>query len=116
MAVTHQTKTVNSAKNEGKKPPMRWMELPVVRYPVMVMPDGQKHVLWDGIGTKEAAKLMGLAQRTVQTMCDEGAWKEIAEFRRTFSIGGRGQYLIKREAIMELLSQRKQRSDRKLRP
>jgi excisionase family DNA binding protein len=56
-------------------------------------------LLWEGIGTREAAKLLGCSMRHVQAMCDEGRLAELQDWRKTCTLGGRGNYRIRREAI-----------------
>lgn len=85
-------------------------KVPLVSFWVReVRPDGS-HVLRPGriieaddeIGTAEASRILGVAQRTVQFYCDRGVLVEGREWRKNPSIEGRGQYRIKRDAVLRL--------------
>jgi hypothetical protein len=55
------------------------------------------------IGTREAAKLLGCSQRTVQQKCDEGVLKEGVEWRKLRSrCQESSHYRIKLEAVLRL--------------
>jgi len=61
---------------------------------------GQIFTLHAEIGTAEAAQVLGCHQITVAKMCESGKLREGADWRRLSA--GRGPYLIRREAILEM--------------
>ena len=80
---------------------------PVVHVPVLMVPQGNGEFLvksgkpvvaTDEVGTREFAKLTGLSQRHVVTLCDEGRLK----CRRKSSLK-KSEYLIPREEAARLL-------------
>jgi hypothetical protein len=68
----------------------------------ILMRPGRPIVEEDEIGTREAAKILGLSQRRVQAMCDEGLLTEGKDWRRPASIKGAAWYRIKRTAVLRL--------------
>ena len=95
-------------KSDGAAPaafmgPTRWMQIPLGNRGVIVEPDGTKIVLEHEVGTAEAARMLGCAQRTVQTMCDEGKLEEGSDWRKLPSRTPGGRiYRIKRAAVIRI--------------
>lgn len=89
--------------------PTRWVRVPLVKCRTLAIlnPDGAVELLWDGIGSREAAKLLGCSIRHVQAMCDEGKLKEGLEWRHLRGTGKRHHYRINREALLKLQSEAK---------
>lgn len=85
-------------------------KVPLVSYWVReVRPDGsvllkpgRLQEVSDEIGTVEAARVLGVAQRTVQYYCDHGVLVEGRDWRKNPCLDGKGQYRIKRDAVMRL--------------
>jgi hypothetical protein len=64
-----------------------------------VILDGIIYAVGDEVGTREAAEILGLSQRRVQSMCDEGILAEGRDWRRTPCRSGHSHYRIKRAAL-----------------
>jgi hypothetical protein len=59
---------------------------------------GKPMIQEDEIGTAEAARIIGLSQRRVIAMCDEGVFVEGRDWRRPPGAQRAGNYKIKRMA------------------
>jgi hypothetical protein len=79
------------------------MGIPLGNLGVVVEPDGKMTVLEDEVGTAEAARILRCAQRTVQSMCDEGRFEEGSDWRKLpgRALGGK-IYRIKRTAVIRI--------------
>lgn len=83
---------------------VRWCRVPkVTRRTLAVLdPEYKLELLPDEIGTREAAEILHCSIRSVQAMCDEGRLMEGRDWRKLRCHGGRGKYLITREAVLRL--------------
>ena len=66
-----------------------------------VVIEGKVIPVEEEVGTSIAAKLLGLSQRRVQAMCDEGILEEGRDWRRPPTITGFSHYLIRRTALQK---------------
>ena len=81
----------------------RWVMVPINRGVIMLRPDGSLlKILEDEIGTADAAVLLGCNLRTIQRACDQGNVVEGKDWRKVYGQGGRGQYLIRRDAVLRM--------------
>ena len=82
----------------------RWVMVPIRHGWILLSPEGDfRKLLGDEIDTREAALLLGCAQRTVQAACDEGRYLvEGRDWRKIYGRGGRGVYRLRRDAVLRL--------------
>jgi hypothetical protein len=76
-----------------------WVKIPQGDGAFLVKP--APAVVVDEIGTREAAQILGLSQRRVQALCDEGVLVEGKDWRRN-PASKRGAYRITRSAVIGL--------------
>ncbi len=81
---------------------------PIVHVPSIVIPQGNGAYLIkygapvvasEEIGTAEAAQLLGLSQRRVQDLCDNGTFRPGIDWRKP-GTGPNAKYLIRRAAVL----------------
>ena len=78
-----------------------WMRIPQANGEYILKP-GKPVVEETEIGTGEAAKLLGLSQRRVNEMCDEGIFVEGRDWWRPPGRSRNGRYHLKRAAVLRL--------------
>lgn len=78
-----------------------WVRLPLPNGEFLMRP-GKPVMLEEEIGTREAAALLKVSQRTVEAYRDQGVLKEGTDWRRNPTIVRPGKYWIKRTAVMRL--------------
>jgi hypothetical protein len=89
-------------KPQAPEPASRWIQIPVVDGDVVIHRDGKLVLLEDEVASREAAELLGCSVRHVQQLCDEGRLVEGQDWRKLTSRGARGEYRIRRAAVLAL--------------
>jgi hypothetical protein len=89
-------------KPQAPQAAFRWLQVPVVNADVIIRRDGSMAVLEDEVSTSEVAKLLGCSVRHVQSLCDDGRLVEERDWRKLTSRGARGEYRIRRAAVLNL--------------
>jgi hypothetical protein len=69
----------------------------------VLYPGGQIDLVPDELSSEEAAFILDSSVRFVQERCKQGMLEEGKDWRKTWVRGARGQYLIKRDAVLRLL-------------
>jgi hypothetical protein len=80
-----------------------WLKLPQPDGSIVLRP-GKPLVLGEEIGSAEAARILGLSQRRVQSLCEEGVLVEGRDWRKNPCASGDGNLRIQREAVLRLRS------------
>lgn len=100
------TKQATDAKAIEAAPQVRtpWLKVPQGDGSILLVP-GKPVVMEDEVGTREAAGLLGVSQRTMQEYCDGGILREGIDWRQNPARPGSpkgGCIRIKRAAVLKL--------------
>jgi len=85
--------------------PLRWTEVPLTDCLITYASPGSKPVivpLADELTARQAAHILGISVRRIQSLCDEGTLLEGRDWRKKTGAGPNGHYAIKRSAIIAL--------------
>lgn len=99
---------MNSEENPPSAPPLLLPRLvtPLIRIPLpdggFILKPGQPVFEEEEIGTRAAAQILGLSQRRVNDMCEDGILLEGRDWWRPPGHKRRGQYHLKRTSVMRL--------------
>ena len=78
-----------------------WIRVPGLNGEFILKP-GKPVFEEEEIGTREAARLLGLSQRRVNEMCDQGLFVEGRDWWRPPGQKRGGQYHIRRAAVLRM--------------
>jgi hypothetical protein len=93
--------TSNSDPRPAPKFTTPWLRVPGPNGEYILKP-GKPVIEEDEIGTREAGVILGLSQRRVNDMCDEGIFAEGRDWWRPPGRKRGGQYHLKRAAVLRM--------------